>query len=533
MSHKWLLVAKNEYRIRTSSIRKIRPFLPVIVVFLLSVYVVVIAPALVKVFFDDVLAFLLSHVALAMTEILLFMGFAYFVVLPITSSLREQGTRQVEIFLSAPIRAGDVLLGEFLGTIPLYAIFITLITGLFAALLAPLGLSSFQMITTVVVVIVVFLSALWIGTVLSAALRTRLGKTAKGRDIGRALGMILALPIIAMYYVIAFGGLLETLADPAASGLVKTALGWLPSSWGAEVILAFASHPGDSAACGLITGIRVIGLLAFFAVILIVGTRLADRIYSLEITSFIGSEANPDGIFYKTVRYLAGGGHFGRVVVSLFKDFSRRLENISGISYMLGLLFLMVVLLAPQSAGPDDPPAGLLFLEFIFPIIVVMVTGDVTVRGKQSLFLFRKAPSGEARFIEGMLVKSGLITVPIVGVVTGVIGFFTLQGEVKLLLAVIVAMMVYVAGYVVFILGLFLLNPAFSEKSVTLWVNIVIAVFFSIGLFVISLVVLTEGGQMSEPAGGLPGVFLLQGIVCWVVGVIVLRLGRERFSRIE
>jgi ABC-type branched-subunit amino acid transport system permease subunit len=77
------------------------------------------------------------------------------------------------------------------------------------------------------------------------------------------------------------------------------------------------------------------------------------------------------------------------------------------------------------------------------------------------------------------------------------------------------------------------LNPAFSEKSVTLWVNIVIAVFFSIGLFVISLVVLTEGGQMSEPAGGLPGVFLLQGIVCWVVGVIVLRLGRERFSRIE
>jgi len=37
----------------------------------------------------------------------------------------------------------------------------------------------------VTIFIVIFLSAFWIGTVIAALLRARLGKTARGRDIGR------------------------------------------------------------------------------------------------------------------------------------------------------------------------------------------------------------------------------------------------------------------------------------------------------------------------------------------------------------
>lgn len=533
MKYKWLLVAKNEYFIRTSPIRQIRPAFPFIVVALLVVYVLYIAPALVGFFADEILALFLSRIALAMTEIILFTMFAYFMVIPITSSLREQELWQVETYLSAPVRSSDVLLGQFLGGIPLYGIFVTVIAGFFAAILAPLGLSAVQMLIVIVVFVVVYLSALWIGTVLSAALRTRLSKTSRGKDIGRALGMILALPILALFYAIMFGGLLETLADPSASGLVKTLLGWLPSSWGAEIIVACAANPGNVSACGMDMGLRLAGLVLFFVGILYIGTRVAGRVYSLEISSFIGSQAKPDGVFYKTVGVLSGGGSFGSVVTSLFKDYSRRLENISGITYMLGLLFLMILFIAPQSGGSDDPPGGLLFLEFIFPIIVVMVTGEVTVRGKQSLFLFRKTPHGETGFIKAMLVKSWLLAVPIVGIVTAVVAFFTLKSGVGLLLAVVAMMVVYVAGYVVFVLGLFLLNPAFSEKSVVLWVNIVVAVFFSIGLFVISLVVLTKGGQISDPAGGLPAVFLFQGVMCWLIGWALLYVGKARFERIE
>ncbi|MDH5788175.1 MAG: hypothetical protein OEZ40_07795, partial [Candidatus Bathyarchaeota archaeon] len=63
---KWLVVAKNEYRIRVNSIRGIRPYFPYLVTGLLAVYVAFIAPAFVSLFVDDFIAFFLSQFALAM-----------------------------------------------------------------------------------------------------------------------------------------------------------------------------------------------------------------------------------------------------------------------------------------------------------------------------------------------------------------------------------------------------------------------------------------------------------------------------------
>jgi membrane protease YdiL (CAAX protease family) len=137
------------------------------------------------------------------------------------------------------------LLGEFLGEMPFYAIFVTVVTGLFTAALNPLGLDMVQTAIIIMIFVVTFLSAFWIGTVIAAILRTKLGKTARGRDIGRALAMIIALPLVALIYAIQFGGLLKALADPGTSGTVKAILGVLPSSWGAEVIVSFTSNPGN------------------------------------------------------------------------------------------------------------------------------------------------------------------------------------------------------------------------------------------------------------------------------------------------
>ena len=167
---KWLVVAENEYRISTSRIRKIRSLFPFLVVGLLAFYVAFIAPRFVALFIDDFLALLLSQAALAMVQIILFLIFVYFIIIPISGTLREEQTGQLEIFLAAPIKPSDVLLGEFLGRMPFYAIFVTVITGAFAALLRPLGLDLAQMGIIILIFVVTFLSALWIGTVIAALL---------------------------------------------------------------------------------------------------------------------------------------------------------------------------------------------------------------------------------------------------------------------------------------------------------------------------------------------------------------------------
>jgi hypothetical protein len=156
---KWLLIAKNEYRLRINRIRQIRSFFPVLIIGLLIVYVGYVAPFIANLFIDDLLAFFLSQLALAMVPVLLFMIFFYLMILPITYTLQGMQAGQVEIFLAAPIKPSDVLLGEFLGVMPFYAIFITIIAGFFTAALTPLGLSLLQIFIIVSIFCMIFLSA--------------------------------------------------------------------------------------------------------------------------------------------------------------------------------------------------------------------------------------------------------------------------------------------------------------------------------------------------------------------------------------
>ncbi|MBU7015672.1 MAG: hypothetical protein HXS43_12675, partial [Theionarchaea archaeon] len=58
-------------------------------------------------------------------------------------------------------------------------------------------------------------------------------------------------------------------------------------------------------------------------------------------------------------------------------------------------------------------------------------------------------------------------------------------------------------------------------------------VFLSLGLVVTSRLILTQGGRIEDPAGGLPLILLVQGVMCWAIGLVILRIGRMRFERVE
>lgn len=459
-------------------------------------------------------------------------------IIPITNTLREEQAGQLEIFLAAPVKPSDVLLGKYLGDMPFYAIFIVIITGLFAGFLSPLGLDSLQLTIIVLIFVITFLSSLWIGTVIAALLRTRLGKTARGKDVGRALAMIIVLPMVALIYGIQFGGVLQALADPATSGTVKALLGLLPSSWGSELIIGFALNPGNIGAIAIETLVRLISLILFFGTSLFIGAKTANRAYSLEPTTFTASTAKPDGVFFKTVKQVGGGDSFGTLLVSIFKDYSRRLENISNLTYMIGLIIMINIFIVPGTTSSPNDSLGavemsLMLTQFIIPLIVVMITGDVTVQGKDNLFIYRKAPSGEARLIKAMLVKSWLIAVPIVGLTTTIAVFGAAQPSLIALFASTGLIILSAAAYAVFVLGLFLLNPAYSNKSMKLGVNVLITIFFSIGLFATSLLILTRGFNIPNPIGGIFTVQLLQVALSLLLGTLVLIFGKRKLNRIE
>jgi hypothetical protein len=94
-------------------------------------------------------------------------------------------------------------------------------------------------------------------------------------------------------------------------------------------------------------------------------------------------------------------------------------------------------------------------------------------------------------------------------------------------------MAIFASANTVFITGLFLVNPAFSEKSPMLFVNVFIAMLGCIGMFAASLYVLTRGFRLEDPVLGMTGVSLLHSGLNLLVGYVALLVGRRRLLAME
>ena len=537
LSPKWLVVAKNQYRITTSSIRAIRRYFPFIVVGLLVAYVAFVAPVITNLFMDQFLAFIITQAAIPLMQIILFMFFFYLILFPISDTLREEQTPQLEIFLAAPINPSDVLLGEFLGKLPIYAIAITVLTGTFTALLNPLGLDFAQKGIIIVVFVLILISASWIGTVIAALLRTSLGKSTRGKDIGKALSLVIALPMIAVMYAIYGGGLIRALVDPTTSGTVRTLFGFLPSSWGADIFVSFANNPSNIGAVGVETLIRILSLIVFSGAALWLGSKAASRAYSLESFTFASSRAKSDGLFYNAVRYIGGGGSFGTLLKTVFKDYGRRLENLSWIVYMLGLIVLITVFLSNPFTSPRDT---LFFLSLMaIPLMAGFTVGTLS-RGKETFFQYKKAPNGVTRFLKAKLLQSILVTVPIIAVIISVSTLFVPNITLIPLLANIVLASLRTLSSVLFLFGLSLLIPVFSEgareRTFGIMIYLQAAIFttigFEIGLPKLGLNFRTMMPSIDPFIGSL-GDHMLQTAIFALMGIVFTYLGTKKLNRIE
>ena len=486
---KWYEIAKNEWRLKTSAVREVRPYLlPLILAFLVA-YVAWIAPSLMAAVVPSFLAFILSQTALATMELVLLTCFCYFLSIPFTNALQDIRVQEQEVLLAAPVGPGEILVGKFLGVLPLYTIGFVLFIGTFTALLAPAGLDGAQLVLTVVVILLVLLSGLWLGIVGSALLRARLERSPRGRDAGKALGFVMALPMIALTYAM-MGGLVSDLAiHPEASPVVASILAALPSSWGADLVFSFAAHPGNLAAMDLGDFLRLFGVAAFFLAALGIGSLAANRAYRLEAGTFTATRARADGAFHRRFR-TSGGATRGTLLLAVFKDYARRLENTSRLVYIVGLVILMRVFFVTDAKSPNEAVEILFILT---PFLAAFVVGDVTARGRDVLFLYRKSPAGETALVRSKLAQGCVVVVPMIvasaaGFLWGVPG--TDNPVVVLTFLGVIALVA--AADVAFVLGFGLVFPTFSDRPQAIVVSGVVPTMVALFAFIPLLLVLGE-----------------------------------------
>lgn len=514
---KWLVLAKNSYLLRTSGFGRFRYIVPLLIGVPVVVAIFAFVSWISDFFLDEVEVFFLSTAAVVLIQIILFTTFILFLFFPISFSLNSGQEEYYEILLSAPLRPKDVILGKFIGDMPFYSVGVVAVSSALVALMLPLGLGVIQGTLVALVFMLTFFSALWIGVVIAAMIRSKIGSSTRGKDIGKALSMAVALPMVGLMYALMSGMVYTALLDSGSSGPLPFVLDLLPSSWGADVVVDFAVSPGDASGISLKNTLRVGAMAAFFVGVLWVGTKLADRAYNLESQSLSSNLARQEGAFYRAVRTLSGGGAFGTLVVSVFKDYGRRLENVSKVMYVIGLVALVTFFFGDG----EDAEGGLIMMFFLLPFLAGFIVGEVTVRGKENLFIYRKAPKGESRLVRARLVQSMLVMVPLTVVATA-IPLLTMSGTDTAATYLLVPYMIALsAALVVFSLGLFLMWPVFSEKPADMMANVMILVFFMMGSFFVTLFL----GLFGEVSGWLFILTLtsLSGAIALLLGVRNLR----------
>jgi hypothetical protein len=516
---KWLIIAKNEYLLKTSGFRRYRKVFPFLALAAVMLYVLFVAPAMFSLASDYTRTFLLSDAALAFMQVMLFVIFVSILTIPIMQTLQDTNITPLETVLSAPVEPKDVLLGKYLGSLPLYAIVVSIIAGTFLALFIPFGMTMDQVLLAVLVFILIIMSALWIGVLIAAILKAWLGRSVRGREAGQALAMLISLPLVAVMYSAMNGDMLDALqgrGSPLSGSFLL-----LPSSWGADVIIRFLHHPGDVGFDLASTVLGIFGLTAFLIGSIFVGVKLSGRAYDLEPVSFSTAKAKPEGGFYRYVRLLSAKGSFATVVVTVMKDYGRRLENISRVIYILGLVSMMELFMLSSLPQGDYVSIALLTITWMMAFLCVFVVGEVTARGKDNLFIYRKAPRGESRLIRARIMQGCIVVQPVAAISALIVlvpSSVPWMDTILLTLAVVAI----ATAYVIMSIGLFLLSPSFSERPMEAIWNAISVLAISFFLYVICIV------AFGEPWGLLALLLLSSGI-----GSILLMAGSRKIKSIE
>jgi hypothetical protein len=167
------------------------------------------------------------------------------------------------------------------------------------------------------------------------------------------------------------------------------------------------------------------------------------------------------------------------------------------------------------------------------------VVGTVS-RGKETIFLYKKTPSGIKKFAKARLVQGLVVTIPIAAVLIVVSTVSVPQIASTFLLTTTILGLLRTAASVVLVLGLALTIPIFSEgsreRALGPVINLIIVLFATI---ILSIELPRRGlsfGNMLPNLDRIVSVLydhLLLTAIFFLVGGALLYVGTRKLSKIE
>jgi len=539
MGQQWWSIAKAEYFVSFSKFHRRRTAYFGSVALFSIAWALFILPWIVSLIVNQLgermQAFLIGTFPGVMRSVVLIL-WIMLVIFPIAGALAEIKIGQWEIILSQNVSTRALLIGTFVGKLPVY--------GLVVIFLAPVLITPFTAVYQVsilgqvliygVLLLSVF-GALWVSTMIGTAIQAKLGDSSRGNDLAKGLGMLLPLLFLLPFYgMIYFAESLSTLMGMDVFLL-------LPSTWSAdlitltaikfngvnlpvEVIAAFEAFLGFPALLNFII------LLVFSISVVGIGIVTADRLFNFgsaggrSTVTTVGSE----NMFLRGLRRLIPGP-FGVLVVTALKDFTRKVQNLS--KFVYGMIIAIV---APLLQGYlTDVP---LFVT-IFQVAMMMgMMGGMTFGGigfmdsQDQLWIIKGAPKGVGKFVKARLVEAFLFSIPMAVIPTTVISIIAGMGLTDVFVLLVTTYSVICASAMIGT-GITANNPTYDDtKSGSFGANIGLTFITIIVTLLLSLIATIK---IDQRFGSLALTTMTLNLPIILVGVVVCYIGTRRLARSE
>jgi hypothetical protein len=556
MTRPSVAIARAEYQVLTSFIRARRTLYMTLIVALSLVWATVVAPYImgtaINAFMSmDAIRGLLMFMFPGVMRSLMMLIWLALLLFPLSQALQEIRIGQWEIFLSNDVNTRSILTGTFLGKIPLY--------GVVVILLAPLVISPFMLAFEVSIIgqLLVYgvfallaLSAIWLSNLITAVIQARLGDSSRGNDLAKAISMVIAIIVVVPMYGLMF--FLPTISEMMGANVMLV----LPSTWFADLVTwisAFFNGVSltpveignfasilqmDMWVSSVLLGAWVLGTIGL-------GLWAADRVFTIDagVRTEVVTTAGKENVFLRGIRK-ASPGPFGALMVTTFKDFMRKAQNLSKIGYGTVLAVLLPVIMTSFDAEFVQ------VREFFFMLVVMMslvgafpFAGTGFLESRDQLWIIQGAPDGAKRFVRSRVASQLIMVLPLVAIPTVFLTFILEMTIVELLL-VFVCGYLAAAGGMLIATGITASNPNYEDTKspahqANIMTSVLLAEFSIIGVVITDLILTLVLhidlfgliGSILGPSNIMYGMTLMGVAVQWALGLIIVWRGIRSLSR--
>jgi hypothetical protein len=330
----------------------------------------------------------------------------------------------------------------------------------------------------------------------------------------------------------------------------------LPSTWFADLIswLAIVFNGIGMTSSQILSFADVLQIDMVFSSVLAIGFVLAtvvlaigaaDRVFTIEagVRTEVVTTVGRENAFLRGIRKV-NPGPFGSLMVTNFKDFLRKAQNLSKIGYGLVLAIIMPVIMMSM-----DIEYMQLSELFIMLIIMMSLIGTIPFAGtgflesKDQLWIIQSAPYGASRFVKSRIASQALISI-VLAVIPSVSLYFLIEMTILEFILLLGLGYLAIVGGMLMATGVTARNPNYedtkspahqanvmtsvllAEFSImgVLFMDIIFALVFDIDMFGIIENIFGAGNLMI-------GMAAMGLVVQWTIAIFMVRSGIKYLSK--